>query len=383
MSALRIGPDDAAAPDVLELARTHRRWAGEHSPPEDVHAVEAEALLHPAMTLLTARGEDGGLVGMVALRELDAGHAELKAMHVRPTGRGRGVGAALLERALALARSRGYRRVSLETGTTEAFSSARALYARAGFAPCAPFGPYRSSPASVCLTRLLDRPVHDRPQEAPEMERVDLKAERKDLYAPARGRFVEVVVPPMAFLAVDGHGDPNTSEDHRHAVQALFAVSYAARSLSRRELGRDYVVLPLEGLWSATDWTAFERRAKQDWSWTMLVRQPDWLTPDVLDRARDQARARRLPALDRVRSCTLDEGLCVQTLHVGSYDDEAPLLRTLHREHLPQHALAPTGPHHELYLSDPRRTLPDRLRTVLRQPVRRLQASGGAAWPAG
>ena len=156
MSAVHIGVDDAARPDVLELARAHRAWAGEHSPPEDVHALEAEALLHPSTTLVTARGEDGALVGMVALRELDAGHAELKAMHVRSAGRGRGVGAALVDRVLALAASRGYGRVSLETGTMEAFAGARALYVRAGFTPCPPFGQYAPSTASVCMTLALD-----------------------------------------------------------------------------------------------------------------------------------------------------------------------------------------------------------------------------------
>jgi hypothetical protein len=201
------------------------------------------------------------------------------------------------------------------------------------------------------------------------VDKVDLKAERRDLYHPPRGRFVEVVVPPMSFLAVDGHGDPNTGEHYSDAVGALFAVSYAAKFLSRRELGRDYVVPPLEGLWSATDWTAFERRAKADWSWTMLVRQPGWVGADLLDRARDAARAKRLPALDRLRPLTLAEGLCVQTLHVGSYDDEAPLLRALHRDHLPRHGLVPTGPHHEIYLNDPRRTPPEKLKVVLRQPV--------------
>ena len=201
------------------------------------------------------------------------------------------------------------------------------------------------------------------------MDKTDLKAERKDLYSPPRGRFVEVIVPPMTFLAVDGHGDPNTSEDYRHAVEALFAVSYAAKFLSKRELGRDYVVLPLEGLWSAADWTAFERRAKQDWSWTMLIRQPEWVSTAILDRARDGARAKRLPALPQVQVQTLDEGLCVQTLHVGSYDDEAPLLRSLHRDYLPQHGLTPTGHHHEIYLNDPRKTLPAKLKVVLRQPV--------------
>lgn len=207
------------------------------------------------------------------------------------------------------------------------------------------------------------------------MDKTDLKAERKDLYSPPRGRFVEVVVPQMTFLAVDGHGDPNTSEAYRHAVQALFAVSYAAKFLSKRELGRDYVVLPLEGLWSAADWSAFERRAKEDWSWTLMIRQPEWVSGELLDRARDNARAERLPALRQVRSQTLAEGLCVQTLHVGSYDEEAPLLRSLHRDYLPQHGLAPTGSHHEIYLNDPRKTLPAKLKVVLRQPVRNERAA--------
>jgi hypothetical protein len=201
------------------------------------------------------------------------------------------------------------------------------------------------------------------------VDKVDLKAERKDLYAPPRGRFVEVVVPPMRFLALDGHGDPNTSEDYRRAVEALFTVSYTVKSLCRRELGRDHVVLPLEGLWDAEDRTAFERRAKDEWSWTMLVRQPDWVDAELVARASDAAQAKRDAVLPPLELRTLDEGRCVQVLHVGGYDDEAPLLRALHTEHLPAHGLVPVGRHHEVYLSDPRRTAPEKLRTVLRQPV--------------
>lgn len=201
------------------------------------------------------------------------------------------------------------------------------------------------------------------------MDKVDLKRERKDLYAPPAARLVEVDVPDMTFLAVDGHGDPGTAPEYRHAVEALFAVSYAAKFLSRRELGRDHVVMPLEGLWSAEDLTAFARGAKDEWSWTMLVRQPAWVDEEVLFRATEQAERKDLPALPLLRRTTFAEGLCVQTLHVGSYDDEGPVLRRLHQEHLPAHGLAPTGRHHEIYLNDPRRTAPDRLRTVLRQPV--------------
>jgi hypothetical protein len=201
------------------------------------------------------------------------------------------------------------------------------------------------------------------------MEKEDLKAERKDLYAPPHGRFVEVDVPPMTFLAVDGHGDPDTSEDYRHAVEALFAVSYAAKFLAKRELGRDWVVLPLEGLWSAADLTAFVRGAKAEWDWTLLIRQPDRLQDGLLERGVDQARAKQLPALPLLRPLVLAEGRCVQTLHVGGYDDEAPVLRALHEDYLPQHGLRPSGPHHEVYLNDPRRTAQSKLRTVLRQPV--------------
>jgi len=153
---------------------------------------------------------------------------------------------------------------------------------------------------------------------------VVLKTQRRDLYFPPAGRFVDAIVPELTFLAVDGHGDPNTSPDYRHAVEALFAVSYAAKFLSRRELDRDDVVLPLEGLWSSEDWTAFVRREKDAWTWTMLIRQPEWVDAAMLRRAQEQD--------------------------------------------LPAHEMAPTGRHHEIYLSDPRRTH-TKLRTVLRQPV--------------
>ncbi len=114
------------------------------------------------------------------------------------------------------------------------------------------------------------------------MADTDLKAERKDLYAPRRGVFVDIVVPPMTFLAIDGTGDPNLSEDYRHAIEALFSASYAAKFLSRRELQRDYMVLALEGRWWADDMAAFHTRDKTSWSWRMMIRQPNWPGAEVL-----------------------------------------------------------------------------------------------------
>jgi len=201
--------------------------------------------------------------------------------------------------------------------------------------------------------------------------KVDLKKVHRELYAPPRGRFVEVDVPPLTYLAVDGEGDPNTAASYREAVEALFGLSYAVKFASKRRLGRDYVVGPLEGLWTADDPRAFVRREKEAWRWTLLVLQPDWVDGDLVDDVAGTVRATKdLPALDRVERRTVTEGRSVQTLHVGSYDDEGPVLAELHDVYLPEHGLTFAGPHHEIYLGDVRRTDPSRLRTVLRQPVR-------------
>lgn len=201
------------------------------------------------------------------------------------------------------------------------------------------------------------------------MSKVDFKSAQKHLYGPPGGVFTEVVVPSMTFLHVDGHGDPNTSLDYRRAVEALFAASYAAKSLSKKDLDHDYVVFPLEGQWWAADMATFHSRDKAKWSWRMMIRQPEWLATDHLDAAVQVAQDKGMAAADKLRRSTFCEGRCIQRLHVGSYDDETPVLADLHDHYLPEHGLQPTGRHHEIYLSDPRRVPPARLRTILRQPV--------------
>lgn len=202
------------------------------------------------------------------------------------------------------------------------------------------------------------------------MTAYDVKTDRRDLYAPRSGVFEIVDVPGMAFLMVDGHGDPNTSTAYREAVQGLYTASYAVRAVAKRTLGRVHVVAPLEGLWSAEDLTVFRTRDKSAWDWTMMIVQPERITQAVVDEALVLARTRNAPALDLLRFARYDEGRSAQALHVGSYDDEGPALARLHDEFLPAHGLAPGGRHHEIYLSDARRTEPARLRTILRQPVR-------------
>jgi len=151
-----IGPDDPHADDVRRLLAAHLAFAHDNSPPEDVYALDVDGLLAADISFFSARDGDGGLLAVGALRRLDVGHAEIKSMHTAVSARGRGVGRAMLAHLLELARTRGCRRVSLETGTMAEFAPARALYASAGFVPCEPFGDYRPSPNSVCMTRLLD-----------------------------------------------------------------------------------------------------------------------------------------------------------------------------------------------------------------------------------
>ena len=197
------------------------------------------------------------------------------------------------------------------------------------------------------------------------MPSYDIKRALPDLYAPTCGGFHVVDVPEIAFLMVDGHGDPNTSPAYTEAVTALYTLSYTVRAIAKADLGRVHTVGPLEGLWSAGDPAVFVTREKNAWDWTMMVFQPAWITPDIVEAAK-----RKKEAVNGVRFASYAEGRSVQVLHVGSYDDEAPVLAALHREYLPEHGLTFNGRHHEIYLSDPRRTAPEKLRTILRQPVR-------------
>lgn len=201
-------------------------------------------------------------------------------------------------------------------------------------------------------------------------EKTDLK-KTLDAYRAKAGAFRIVDVPDLRYLMIDGHGDPNTSPQYTEALEALYPVAYALKFASKRELDRDYVVPPLEGLWWADDMDAFTSvRDKDRWHWTMMLLVPEWIDETMFEAAVARTRAKRAPkGLDDVRLETLSEGRCVQTLHIGSYDDEGPVLERMHDEFLPANGLHPTGKHHEIYLGDPRKVAPEKLRTILRQPV--------------
>lgn len=189
-------------------------------------------------------------------------------------------------------------------------------------------------------------------------------------YSAERGKFQIVDVPPLQYLMVDGSGDPNTAQEYRDAVGALYPLAYSLKFASKG-LDKDYVVMPLEALWWAADMDSFTSdRDKSKWNWTAMIMVPDWIDAAMFDAAVSSSRKKNPPdALDQIRLSGLSEGRCVQILHIGPYDDEAETLARMHDEYIPDAGLTMTGKHHEIYLSDPRRVEPARLRTILRQPV--------------
>ncbi len=193
-----------------------------------------------------------------------------------------------------------------------------------------------------------------------------------DSYQAKRGVFRVIDVPTMKYLMVDGSGDPNSAPEYSDAVTALFSVAYKLKFAAREQVGIDAVVMPLEGLWHAPDMEAFTtRRDKSAWLWTLLIMVPDHVTDAMYaDAVAAVGKKKDAPAaLERLRLEELREGKCVQTLHVGPFDYEGPVLDDLHNRFIPENGLTMRGLHHEIYLSDIRRTDPARLRTVLRQPV--------------
>ncbi len=204
------------------------------------------------------------------------------------------------------------------------------------------------------------------------MEKLDLRKQLKHVYEPTSKEFAFVDVPPMQFLMVDGSGDPNTSQVFQDASQALYGMAYTLKFASKKDLGIDYTVMALEGLWWSEDPAAFLLGDKGDWLWTLMIMQPDHITPDLVQQARIQV-AKKNPslALEGLRFERFHEGLSAQIMYVGPYADEGPTIARMH-EFIAQNGYELNGKHHEIYLGDPRRSAPDKLKTVLRHSVRKL-----------
>jgi len=204
------------------------------------------------------------------------------------------------------------------------------------------------------------------------MAKVDFKQELKHLYNPSPKEAVIVDVPEMNFLMVDGVGDPNTAQEYKDAVEALYAVSYALKFMIKKgEAAVDYGVMPLEGLWWADDMTQFSMQNKDIWKWTSMIMQPKYVTKDLFDKAIAQvAKKKSLPALSKMRFESFHEGLAAQVMHFGPYSAEGPTIERLHN-FIEENSYVLRGKHHEIYLTDPQRSAPEKMKTVLRQPIRK------------
>jgi len=204
-------------------------------------------------------------------------------------------------------------------------------------------------------------------------EKIDFKREYKFLFSAAAKEPQKVDVPDFKYLMIDGQGDPNTVPEFSTKIQALYGLAYTMKfMLKQGSPAVDFVVPPLSGLWCAEDITAFHANRKHEWRWTLMILQPDAVTPELLEKAKAKVAAKKEapPSAGQVRLAVLQEGLAVQILHIGPYSTEGPTIARLH-DFMKENGYTFNGRHHEIYLGDPRRSQPEKLKTIIRQPVKK------------
>lgn len=208
------------------------------------------------------------------------------------------------------------------------------------------------------------------------MEKLDYKKQFKELYQPPTKPTI-IDVPEMIFFAVNGTGDPNTSPDYKEAMEILYGLSFTVKMSkmngTQPEGYFDYVVAPLEGLWRQEGICGIDFSRKDSFIWTSMIRQPEFVTDAVFESAK-AALSKKKPHLDlsKARLMRFTEGLCVQIMHKGIYDDEPESVEKMHRfaeENGYAEDFSESRLHHEIYLSDPRKCVPERLKTVIRHPI--------------
>lgn len=204
---------------------------------------------------------------------------------------------------------------------------------------------------------------------------MDLKKENKELYNPSAKEVAIINVPEMNYLMIDGEGDPNTSQEYQDAIEALFSAAFKVKFISAKETSQDYVVMPLEGLWWVENMEDFNVRNKSNWKWTAMIRQPDFITKNMIEKAIEEVKKKKnLPALSRMRFESLNEGLSAQIIHLGPYSEEGQTVEKLHNfieaKGYEFEGNMPGEKHHEIYISDVRKTKPEKLKTIIRQPIK-------------
>ncbi|TWH46282.1 GyrI-like domain-containing protein [Sporomusa sp. KB1] len=201
------------------------------------------------------------------------------------------------------------------------------------------------------------------------MDKVDYKKELKELYKASAKKLSIVTVPPLQHLMIDGSGNPNNSIEFQNAVEALFSVSYTLKFMVKKTLEIDYGVMPLEGLWWSDDMNNFSSENKDNWKWTLMIMQPQYITSALVTTAIEKVRQDKgLSTLDKIRFNTYDEGMVAQILHIGPFSEEGPTVERLHT-FITDNGYQMNGTHHEIYLSDTRRGDPQNWKTIIRQPI--------------
>jgi len=197
----------------------------------------------------------------------------------------------------------------------------------------------------------------------------DLIKELGNPYKPSKAKPAMVDVPEMNFLMVDGSGDPNDNQ-FQEACNALYGISYTLKFMLKKQVRPDYRVMPLEGLWWMAGTRDFDINRREDWKWRAMIVQPDLITADDVRDARAELREKKdQPALTKVKFKSFAEGKAVQIMYIGPYSDEGPTIKLLH-QYATDHGFKLTGRHHEIYMGDPRRSAPEKLKTIIRQPVK-------------
>jgi hypothetical protein len=204
--------------------------------------------------------------------------------------------------------------------------------------------------------------------------KVDFKKKLKELYLPSAKEVVEIDVPEMQFLMIDGIGSPGDSKEYLDALTALYPIAFKTKFLSKAK-GKDYVVPPLEGLWWADDMNDFIEGNRDKWKWTMMIMLPEWITEDMVNEAIALTKDKKpelANLLAKLRVESYKEGKAAQIMHIGPYSEEGPTVQKVH-DFIKKEGGTFDGnsqKHHEIYLSDPRKANPATMKTVIRQPFK-------------
>lgn len=203
------------------------------------------------------------------------------------------------------------------------------------------------------------------------MKKIDFKKELNNLYKPSPKKVEEVQVPEMNYLMIDGEGDPNTSQEFEDAIEALYPLSYSLKfRVKKSDLEIDYGVMPLEGLWWSDDMSSFFMGNKDKWKWTLMIMQPEFITPEMVEEERKIVEKKKNPkSLPLVRFESYFEGKAAQIMHVGPFSEEGPTIEKVH-SFICESGSERVGKQHEIYLSDIRKAAPEKWKTIIRQPMK-------------